>query len=377
MNDSVLSGGNTWLPLDTGSERYTAITAAEPNVLYALQTRGGVRELNKITMAETDCFDGVDNDGNGLKDTEDAACVQIRADSYCSTRTNGKYCASRYQPTTFLGQTNQRTSLVTCTNGKALVQPGVCTLVSLGSDKLETEATLTPADPAGYGHWCNIHRSDGTWDVSWTGATPCVTLQTANPGSTIVRAGVHATSGKNQVLVNCNNGWVTRQGNGTTPLTEANNAVGHTSNRCLFTISPAALPIFNRLFDVMPGRGSNPFTHHLDAANPIPLAQFGNGDPATATATAIDRFGKVTGNGERAYDHLIDEGRPVYAAAGGIVVPSGSRDLDISAANVPGTPFLTDLYIQYSVGTDSTYREYFVGYIAHMRKRLVVPNQSV
>jgi murein DD-endopeptidase MepM/ murein hydrolase activator NlpD len=374
-NDTLLAGGSTWTALNTGSERYTALTVADPNTLYALQTRNGIVELNQITTEETNCADLTDNDANGLKDTEDPKCFQVRADAYCADKANGKYCASRYQPPFYLDQSNQSTSLVTCSGGKATIKAGVCTTVSPGNDKLETAETMTPAEPTGYARWCNIHRSDGTWDTAWTGTKPCDTLLAANPGAQIVRAGLYSTSGSNNVLANCNNGWSTLKGTGTAPISAVYNGVGHTNNRCIFTISPTALPIFERMFTNVPGRGANPFVYEYGtAANPIQLSQYGG----TGTALAIDRFGNDVGGGEQAYDHQLDEGRPVYAVAGGFVVnPNGARERDISASNVLGTPFQTDLVIQYSVGTDATYRETFVVYYAHLRKHLVTSGQTV
>jgi hypothetical protein len=116
MNDTLLAGANLWTGLNTGSERYTVLTAAAPNMLYGLQTRNGVRELDQITMKETDCTDtvngvAVDNDANGLRNSEDPACKQVVASAYCTAHGNGRYCADRYQPATFLDQTNQNTSL--------------------------------------------------------------------------------------------------------------------------------------------------------------------------------------------------------------------------------------------------------------------------
>jgi hypothetical protein len=374
-NDALLDGGSTWTSLDTGSERYTALTSADPNALYALQTRNGVVELNQITTEETNCFDEADNDANGLRDTEDPKCLQVRADDYCSDKPNGKYCASRFQPEFYLGQANQRTSLVTCSGGRATFKFGVCTIVSPGNDKLETAETLTPPTPSGYAHWCNIHRSDGTWDMRRTGTAPCDTLLAENPGAQIVRAGLYATQGSNNVLANCNNGWSAQRGTGTTAIDAVYSGIGHTNNRCLFTISPVALPIFERMFTNVTGRGAFPFIYEYGtAANPIQLSQYGG----VGTALAIDRFGSGKTGGERAYDHQLDEGWPVLAVGGGIVVdPDGARETDISSINGYGTPFQTDLFIRYSVGSDAKYRETFVVYYAHMRKRLVTSGQTV
>jgi hypothetical protein len=177
------------------------------------------------------------------------------------------------------------------------------------------------------------------------------------------------------VLANCNNGSFMQQGNGSAPIQTTYNSIGHTNNRCVFTVAPAALPIFNRMFVNQAGRGVNPFLHYNKTAG-INLAQFGNGQ--NVFAAKVDRFGKYAPGGfEIAYDHMLDEGTPLYAVAGGVVISNGSRERDISVINVPGTTYQGELFIKYSVGSDPVYRESFVVYYGHVRKRLVIPFQTV
>ncbi len=96
MNDRILDGNNAWASLYTGSERFTVITAAAPNLLFGLEKKAGAVHLVSVTMSETSCGDGVDNDGDGLVDGEDAACTDVVAQNFCTTHAKGTYCADRY-----------------------------------------------------------------------------------------------------------------------------------------------------------------------------------------------------------------------------------------------------------------------------------------
>lgn len=399
-NDQLLSGGNLWTGLNTGSERYTVVTAAAPNLLYGLQTRNGVVELDRISMTETNCTDDTDNDGNGRFDGEDPACMQILADSYCSARSDGTYCSARFQDSPFLGQPNQNASLVTCSGGVASrIDSGVCVYnpnpAITNADSLATLESLNIPEPAGYGHWCNVHYSDGSWDLNWSGSTPCQ----AFPGIKIVRAGIYSLNGFNRVLVNCTNGHTEAATFGTAPIEAAYNTVGHTQNRCLFMISPAELPVFNRLMrvnpsDQVPGLGTNSFNHLL-AGPEVDITPFlpscndpgamdleptpNDGDPCTASANGfgIDTYGTSAGNHPGAYDHNLYAGSPLFAVADGVVVENGSRLRDISGLSVTGTPNQTEILIKHVVGSDPTYQESFVMAYAHMRARLVESGQTV
>ncbi len=390
FNDTLLDGENLWTTLDTGGERFDTLTAAAPNVLYGLQTKGGVTELDRIEMKEVACSDNLDNDANGLTDAEDPACVGLRADQYCATHADGDYCAARYQPTSFLGQINKSTSLVTCSGGAAsAITPGACNIT--GGDHLETEESLRQEEPAGFGHYCNIKRaSDDTWDLRWTGSDPCQSLLNENPGATILRAGLYSIAGRNQVLANCSDGFVIGEADGAAIIAQVYGDVGHTANRCIFTISPTALPIFDRMFDPSDEFGNpNPFTHNNDD-DPVKLQPFGYNELCDDDLTNmifgpdlaecfVDRFGLYTGKSfrEPAYDHHLYEGSPVYAVAGGIVIPNGSRSRDISTHAVPATPYQNELFVRYSVGSNPVYRETFVVYYGHVKSRLVVSGQTV
>jgi murein DD-endopeptidase MepM/ murein hydrolase activator NlpD len=124
------------------------------------------------------------------------------------------------------------------------------------------------------------------------------------------------------------------------------------------------------------GRVSNPFIHNHTSHQPN-LASFDNVPPRIVDM--IDRFGHeiISDRREAAYDIPLDEGRPLYAMAPGTVLANGSRDRDVSAAVCGGTTFQGEVYIKHSIGSNPTYRESFVVYYSHLRKRLVADGQSV
>ena len=368
FNDTLLEGQNSWVPLETSNERYLSLSVGDPNTLYAVQRRGTENEINKITTEELDCRDGIDNDANGFIDTEDPACEQPRADEFCAQKPDGNYCSSRYQPTHFLDQTNQQTALVRCLDGTATVQHGYCALVSPGNDQLKTEDSLVITDPNGYERWCNVHDEAGGWDFNYgggIGTNPCGLMS-----GTVVRAGLYSKAGENQVVVNCDDKKVVKRGRGEEPLQAAYDEAVKGTNHCMFMVAPLALPIFTRMFD--PQRGSKPFLHYNDTLA-LPLDQFGG--EAGTSATKIDRFGLSSNGYEMAYDHGLVEGSPVYAVADGIVIDA--RETDVSGEHRSGSTFQHDLHIQYKVGLHWLYRETFVLYYAHLRKRLVANGQSV
>ena len=389
-NAQLLDGGNSWSPLNTGSERYLTLTAAAPNILFGIQNRSGVIRLSRIRIKETSCSDGADNDANGLVDGEDPECVQPRADTFCQAHVDGDYCADRNQPLVFLDQINQNTALIKCSTGRggfrfATVTPGVCQRnpAATNADHLLSEEELTPADPPLTGHYCNVHWPDGTWGFDVTGAKPCNTLLLQKPLGIVVRAGLYSLTTTNYVFARCSNGSVgPMAAPGVAPLNSANAAVGHTNNKCIFQVSEAAFPMFDRVWDPaheIAGRSTNPFIHNQI---PVALAQFGfgelGGNGAPPLFGFVDRFGHDKGAREAAYDAPLDEGRPLLAPAGGVVIMNGSRDRDVSPVGAaPGTPNQSELFVRYSIGNDSDYRESFVVYYAHMRKRLVVDGQTV
>ncbi|HLL24010.1 MAG TPA: M23 family metallopeptidase [Kofleriaceae bacterium] len=391
FNDSMLYGFNSWTRFPNPDVTITSLAAEDSNTLYALGTNGLGRRLVRFSFTESNCTDEVDNDANGETDAEDGACRKELATSWCATHSAGSYCIDRLENTNGYSH-----ALVTC-NGSAqpTIERGLCTKGTLGND------FLTPArannEPANAGHYCNVHKTDGTWDFDWSGSTPCATLQARHPGSTIVRAGIYSSTQENTVSVKCSDGGVVYVGGGAWPLETAFNDVGHTANQCVFTVSPRQMrtfrsPIVTSAWNsaATGGRGyavGHIYDHVMGCAPgtpgctcttsecPLPLAQFGNGE--TGTAHVIDTFArKLTYyNGQNSYDYVINEGTPLKSLGYGTVI--SSRDRDVQSPDGFGTAYQGEIYIRYDIGSDPVYAESFIAYYAHVGVRSVVTGQTV
>ena len=130
------------------------LTAGATNLLYGICPTEAPG-LVTIKLTEDNCTDGTDNDADGLVDSEDPDCAAKAAAAFCAlpSTLNGTYCVDRYQPSFFLGQTNQNTGLVTCNSSHQVVpvgaspKPGACVRVNTRSDRLMTAAELAGSDP--------------------------------------------------------------------------------------------------------------------------------------------------------------------------------------------------------------------------------------
>ncbi len=382
----LIAGTNSWTTIYTGNERYTALTAGSPNVLYGLQSKSGVKHLQRITISEDNCSDGIDNDRNGLRDGEDEACEDRVGQAYCDAHGEGSYCADRYMPTSFLVSGTQNPRMLLCTAaGASYVIRGVCKRNANASitnaDALQSLTSLRPVDPPNTARYCNMHWPDGTWRLRWGISDPCGNLAASKPNGTVVRAGLYSTTGANTVHAFCTDSqWGPAGSAGDAPIWAVyndayNNNAGGT-NRCTFVISMTDLPFFDRFFQAAhqaQTTNARPFIHNATAVN---LAQFHQGSTSDGF---VDRFGKqiIETGMEPAYDHYIDEGRPLYAAANGQVVTNGARFRDVSRFDCNGSSNQGELYVKYSIGTDANYAETFGVYYAHLRKLLVRPGQIV
>lgn len=402
-NDSMLYGQNGWTALPNTGLDIKSITAESADRLYVLAAGSGNRRLVRISFDETNCTDNIDNDGDGETDAEDKDCVQPLANDYCVSRPIGsRYCMDRID-------SSNPNALVTC-NGAfatATVDEGVCTRSSTsGQDSLAPDRANTA--PAGTGQYCNVHNPDGTWDFEWEGSDPCATLAAKHPNSKVVRAGLYSTTGENSIAIKCTNGGVAQSGVGKALLVTQNNAVGHTANRCVVTVSPRYMQIFqspivtgawstsgNRgyglghLFDHIPSCAQNdpncPCTN-IEGLCRMSLGQFGNtGQPDESNR--IDLLGKWIsdiGLAQNAYDFSLDEGTPLKSLGYGTVVTSRSRELyftpyapDPRKYQAYGTKFQDEVYIRYDVGSNPTYKETFIAYYGHLQSRSVVDGQTV
>ena len=367
-NDTILDGANLWTSLNIGSESFIVLSAGDVNTLYGLKQNGTGKHLMQMVTTETDCSDTKDNDADGLVDANDPDCFKPLATQFCATH-SGKFCTNRYLAST----PTYGEGLVVCKNN--LVDSftrGACQHGSMNNNDSIMTDRYTPT-PTGMVPYCNVVWPDGTWSLSFTGTTPCTTLLSSKPNGKIVRAGLYHNTNMNSAFVNCDDGAVGPSvGTGSSPLTALFNAVGKGTNRCFFTVSANAMPVFDKAFD--PATASAGVAKHAYA--PIPLKPLGNGQ--VGCAQGIDRFAKNVEAFETAYDVSLGEGTPLYALADGTVLPNGSRDRDISGMGLSNsTPHQGEVYVNYNIGSDPTYREIFVGYDAHMRRRLVESGQTV
>lgn len=394
--DGLLDGVNWWTEFPNAGVEILSIAAEDSNTLYALTKVNSIKHLVRFSFDEGNCTDHLDNDANGQFDEEDAFCRERLAASWCQSHT-GSYCIDRIESSS----NGYSHALITCHPGHgATIQAGLCTKVRPGADTL-TEPRANP-EPLGAGHYCNVIMPDGTWYFEFDGDKPCDRLARLHPGGKIVRAGIYSTTGLNNVHVRCNKGKLTLpEGVGRALLVAARDGVGHTTNECVFTVSPKAMQVFNAPFPtsvwgdpVYGGRGysvGHVFDHvpRCEANDPgcpcllrdcpVNLESFGNGE--VALASWVDNHGRNVFNlngvypDQVAYDYNINEGTPLRSLGYGTVVTS--RDRNISSYQLNGTPYQGEIYIRYQVGSDPVYAETFVAYYAHVGRRVVVGGQTV
>ena len=391
-NDTLFYGQNIWTQFKNELV-LESITADDSNTMYAVYQKNFGKHLAVFSFSESNCSDNLDNDANGQIDAEDPVCRRKLATNWCQTRT-GSYCIDRIQSTEGYSH-----ALVTCNSGgrPPTIRAGLCTKESAGNDRLtEPRANDVPFDA---GFYCNIINPDGSWDFKYTGPKPCALLHGSHPNAKVVRAGIFSATGLNDVHARCTNGAVTFSGIGTEPLESAFNGVGHTRNSCVFTVSPREMRVFSAPFPtsawkepLFGGRGYS-VGHVFDHVPTCPssdgcpcaasslvcqvrLSDFGNGDGGFSGR--VDNRGRVISTGyndSNSYDFGMNEGTPLRSLGWGRVV--GSRDRDISAQGLGGTPYQGEIYIRYDIGSDRVYAESFIAYYAHVGKRVVEEGQTV
>jgi hypothetical protein len=93
-NASVYIDWSAWHPLPASSQfEPKEIAANSASDLYSLDAT--TNYLWHGTTIETACFDGVDNDLNGLTDADDPACWNTVGTQLCLNVTSGNFCLSR------------------------------------------------------------------------------------------------------------------------------------------------------------------------------------------------------------------------------------------------------------------------------------------
>jgi hypothetical protein len=266
---------------------------------------------------------------------------------------------------------------------------------NMTNDHLMTNTEMVGLhDPPGMGRYCNMNWAGVKWDFALgpEDSLPCAQLRSNNSSlgaGTVLRAGLFSLTGFNVVRVECNNGSVSTSGVRSDPLVLANNLAnslfGQTNNECIFSISPSKMPVLFRPF-ALEGQtgGAAPFDH-VYGPSTVRLEDFGLGE--MGVSSAVDRTGRAmgtcepmsvcTGDREQAYDLAVPEGVPVYAMRAGTVLANGSRDRNVTAFGCGGTAYQGELYVRYDIGASSEHQESFVGYYAHVRRRVVQNGQTV
>jgi murein DD-endopeptidase MepM/ murein hydrolase activator NlpD len=106
--------------------------------------------------------------------------------------------------------------------------------------------------PYGYGNYCSITNSQGAWWLyaAQAGEDACWWAQALfGADGTIQRAGLWATTGDNNVMVQCDGTLYLYRGSGRAPIDQAQAQVNVDHSNCVFTIAPVVLPIFTTPID--------------------------------------------------------------------------------------------------------------------------------
>lgn len=137
-----------------------------------------------------------------------------------------------------------------------------------------TDVPVTP-EPPGFGHYCSLSYPGGGWSFATTGSNtdPCGDLRKQAPGGTIERAGLWSLSEANNVLVRCGSETRIYRDQGSKGTAQAY-AEAQGKKSCIFTVSPAKLPIFGKPYGKTNAKQSNP-DEDVTHTNGFDYAQFG------------------------------------------------------------------------------------------------------
>lgn len=234
--------------------------------------------------------------------------------------------------------------------------------------------------PFGYGRYCSVRNpTGGGYGLLPAGpaADPCQQFLDENPSAIVERAGLYSTTGLNHVLAVCDGGYIgMSKGNGTAPFNEAFAATAGKSN-CVFTASPAALPVFDRPYTGEHVRETAQSFNHDTYNVGIDVTEFGQ-TPAVDHPLAhwIDLNGaqKCTnthghttwvlgGVDEAAVDIPVLSDRDGIAVAAGRVVAAVPR-YRLGATPIGTDPYQREVYVRHTVGA-GRYAEVFTLYYAH------------
>lgn len=255
--------------------------------------------------------------------------------------------------------------------------------------------TPTIATPIGYGNYCSVSDpTSGSYGLlpQGTGSDPCQVFLDDNPNLIVERSGMYSLSGLNWVIGTCDGNFITlRPGNGASPL---NTAFADTAGRsnCIFTVTPAELPIFSRPYsETHAGVGNTQSFNHDPYNIPIDVSDFGQ-TPGPFDACAIDKFGNQrsvgnpnavpstcnydnSGVNEPAADIDVVSPRLVVSVAPGRVSMAIPRHVpQFTLAGMD--PYQREVFVRHTVGS-GIYAEEFTSYYAHMQDTAVRRGQVV
>lgn len=231
--------------------------------------------------------------------------------------------------------------------------------------------------PSGFGHYCSVTYSDGTWEflaLRAKNSDPCREIRLVKPGGTIHRAGLWAIIKKNNVLRMCDGDVGAYRDEGRLAIDQAKSD-GAGKPNCIFTVAPTALHVFDRPYVLLPnGKVNDTNVFDFDVYNK-PLNSTDYGRPANANCpngTFIDRTGRQRcRDREQAYDWGMRKGTPIVSVAAGIVREARWRPIASC-----GSDDQAEVYIEHRVGPGE-YAERFITYYAHMTEFVVKKNDQV
>jgi Peptidase family M23 len=265
----------------------------------------------------------------------------------------------------------------------ALAMAGAIAAVSAAATPLPARADI---NVSGMGNYCSLTWPGGGWSFASMpdGGDPCGWLiAQSQPGYTIQRKGLYSPNGLNNVVVRCNatGSWVgIYRGIGNGPLTAAfNSANKEKQTSCIFTVAPAALPVFTSPFSLgaaySHGTG---FDFARGTIATLDVSQFGQ--PGSHAANTVDWKGRDrTGyiNDHAGHDWGMPQGTPIRAVADGVVI--SARDWAMPKPCFANNPSKVqkEVSIRHVVRGSKGYYEQFVTYYAHLSSYQVAEGQKV
>ncbi|MET0594576.1 MAG: M23 family metallopeptidase, partial [Polyangiaceae bacterium] len=235
-----------------------------------------------------------------------------------------------------------------------------------------------------YGRYCSMKPTSGDlWPFfAVTTVDPCASLRQSFPGATILHAGYYSASGRNNVVVMCNNRTFVKAytGLGRAPITLADNdIIDNGLKRCEINIAPDNWPIFSAPFTNTEANisarqiSTSGFFDH--AYSPIDPALWGGVPRTPGTLAEVVSWEGQDVTGLRADNALSSQwsmlaSTPVLAVAAGTVVRSQS--ITLPRCQTP----LQEIWVRHTLGTGD-YQETFITYYGRLSRRDVATGATI